>query len=103
MQNKVKEFNEIRICHKESMPIYARLLDIESELGELSKEYLKGSSYGTKIFEMTDSFKEEFGDVVYAILSLADEMNLNTEECLDVSLEKMKTRMEKTDTLGSGR
>ena len=51
MQNKVKEFNEIRICHKESMPIYARLLDIESELGELSKEYLKGSSYGTKIFE----------------------------------------------------
>ena len=41
------------------MPVYARLLDIESEVGELAKEYLKGSSYGTKEFEMTDDFKEE--------------------------------------------
>ena len=57
MQHKVKEFNESKTCHREPMPVYARLLDIESEIGELAKEYLKNSKYGTKDFEMTDDFK----------------------------------------------
>ena len=30
---------------------YTRLLDIKSEIGELAKEYLKSSNYGTKTFE----------------------------------------------------
>ena len=103
MQNKVKEFNDARNCHKEPMPVYARLLDVESEIGELAKEYLKASKYGTKKFEMSDDFKEEFGDVIYAMLSLSNEVGLSVEECLDISLNKMKNRMEKNKTLGSGR
>ena len=103
MQNKVKEFNDKKECHREVMPVNARLLDIESEVGELAKEYLKSSKYGTKNFEMTDDFKEEFGDVLYAMLSLSNELGLNAEECLDVSLNKMKSRMEKNKTLGSGK
>ncbi len=103
MQNKVKNFNDNKNCHRKPMPVYARLLDIESEIGELAKEYLKSSKYGTQDFEMTDDFKEEFGDVVYAILSLSNEMNISAEECLDISLNKMKKRMEKNNNLGSGR
>lgn len=103
MQNKVKEFNENKKCHRESMPVYARLLDIESEIGELAKEYLKGSKYGTKNFEINDDFKEEFGDVLYAIISLSNELKISSEECLDIALEKMKKRMEKNNSLGSGR
>ena len=72
MQNLVKDFNNQKNCHREPMPVYARLMDIESEVGELEKEYLKSSNYGTKDFEVTDDFKEEFGDVVYAILSLSN-------------------------------
>ena len=41
--------------------------------------------------------------VFYAILSLANELEINVEECVDVSLNKMKVRMEKKGTLGSGR
>lgn len=103
MQNKVKEFNESRKCHEKPMPVYARLLDIESELGELAKEYLKSSNYGTKQFEMSDDFKEEFGDVVYAMLSLSNEMGINSEECLDMVLNKLKSRMENKNSFGSGR
>ena len=62
MQNLVKDFNDKKSCHKDPMPVYARLMDIESEIGELEKEYLKSSNYGTKDFEVTDDFKEEFGD-----------------------------------------
>ena len=103
MQNKVKEFNDSKSCHKEPMPVYARLLDIESEIGELAKEYLKNSNYGSKPFVMSDDFKEEFGDVLYALLSLSVELEMNSEECLGVVLNKLKTRMDKNKNFGSGR
>ena len=103
MQNKVKKFNDKLVCHKQTMPVHARLLDIESEIGELAKEYLKSSSYGTKNFEVTDDFKEEFGDVIYAMLSLAEELNISSELCLDIALAKLKSRMERNNTIGSGR
>ena len=102
MQKKVKNFNENRTCHKTPMPIYARLLDIQSEVGELAKEYLKGSEYGTQEFELKDDFKEEYGDVLYALISLADEVGINAEECLDIAINKMKSRMKKNNSLGSG-
>lgn len=103
MQNKVKEFNSKKTCHLKPMPVYARLLDIESEMGELAKEYLKNSKYGTKDFVLTDDFKEEYGDVLYALLSLADELGISSEECVDVVLEKLKRRMMKNNDMGSGR
>ena len=56
MQKKVREFNENRNCHLEPMGVASRLLDIESELGELSKEYLKCSHYGTGEFVKNDDF-----------------------------------------------
>ena len=103
MQNKVKNFNENRTCHKQPMPAYVRILDIESEIGELAKEYLENSKYGMQEFALTDSFKEEYGDVLYAILSLADELNINSEECLDVVLSKLEKRMQNKKSMGSGR
>lgn len=103
MQNKVKEFNSSKTCHREPMPIYARLMDIESEIGELEKEYLKSTKYGTKEFEVSDDFKEEFGDVIYAILSLSNEVQISAEECLNISLEKMRKRMKEKNSFGSGR
>lgn len=103
MQNKVKNFNDNRTCHKTPMPIYARILDIESEVGELAKEYLKGSKYGTQEFELKDDFKEEYGDVLYALVSLAVEVGINAEECLDIAINKLKLRIEKNNSMGSGK
>ena len=95
MQNKVKEFNNLRGCHLEPMTVSARLLDIESEIGELNKEYLKHSDYGTSEFQLGEDFKMEFGDVLYSLMSLADEVGLNAEECLDKVIKKYKKRIEK--------
>ena len=101
MQNKVKEFNELKNTHYAQMPAYARLLDIQSELGELSKEYLKNSKYGTEEFVLTDDFKFEFGDTLYSLLSLADELNIDSSECLDLVLEKYKQRINQNGSMGS--
>lgn len=101
MQEKVKKFNDERTCHKKQMPTFARILDAQSELGELAKEYLTGSKYGTQEFDLNEEFKEEYGDVLYSLLSLANELELSCEECLEISLKKLQSRINKNNSMGS--
>ena len=101
MQNKVKDFNNNKNCHRTPMPVYARILDIQSELGELSKEYLKYSKYGTSDFILEKDFELEFGDVLYSILSLANELNLDAHSCLDKALAKYQNRINTNHSMGS--
>lgn len=103
MQNKVKEFNSKLTCCKKPMPVCARLLDISSELGELQKEYLKASSYGTKEFQNNSDFEMEFGDVLYSLMCLANECGLNAYTALEKALEKYSKRVKNNNSLGSGR
>ena len=101
MQKKVNKFNKTRYAHKKPMPPHARLLDISSELGELEKEYLENSKYGTQEFKLSDEFEMEFGDTLYSLLSLADELNLDAEKCLDKALKKYNSRIAKNKSMGS--
>lgn len=101
MQEKVKNFNQNKNSHKKPMPVSARLLDIQSELGELSKEYLSATKYGTEKFTPNNDFKLEFGDTLYSLLSLAVETNINAEECLDKVLKKYTERLNYKNNMGS--
>lgn len=103
MQKRVDDFNKLRGCHEKPMPVSARLLDVQSELGELSKEVLKNSKYGTEEFVMTEEFEMEYGDVLYSLLSLGTECGLDAEKALDKVLEKYKKRIEKNKSMGSGK
>ena len=102
MQHKVKQFNQTKNTFAKPMPVYARICDIQSEMGELAKEYLKASDYGTKDFVVTKDFELEMGDVLYSILSLANETGVDANACLDSVLEKYQKRINKNKTLGSG-
>ena len=102
MQNLVKQFNEEKMCHEKVMPVSARLLDVISEVGELGKEVLKSTKYGTIDFEMSDDFKMEFGDVVYSLLSLANETGIDAEECLKLAVDKYQKRIDSKNDMGSG-
>ena len=78
-----------------------RLLDLESETGELAKELLTTSEYGEHPVETTPALEAEFGDVYYALLSLADECGIDPEAALEASLEKYRTRIEDEGSAGS--
>ena len=101
MEQKVKDFNNNRMCHQNSMPVYARILDIQSELGELAKEYLNNSKYGTGDFCLSEEFELEYGDVMYSLLSLAQELDLSSEKCVDKVLQKYQKRIDKNKSMGS--
>ncbi|ADJ16419.1 MazG-like family protein [Halalkalicoccus jeotgali] len=78
-----------------------RMLDLESETGELAKELLEASDYGTREVETTPELVAEFGDVYYALLSLAAECGIDPEGSLEASLAKYRERLDASGSAGS--
>ncbi len=89
--------------HRLNMDPQVRFLDLTSELGELSKELLKASCYGTEPFRPAPSVEDELGDCAFSLLCLADSLGLDAGKALDGALEKYKKRFAETGEAGSGR
>jgi len=70
-----------------------RLLDALSELGEVAKELLKGSSYGSAEFAMTRAWKEELGDVLFSLFCVANSTGVDMEEAVKLALTKYERRI----------
>ena len=92
MKNKVKKF--IKDSNMKPLTHFARVADIQSELGELSKELLKATAYGEKDLTLNSAIEMEFGDTLFSILALAIELKLDPDKCLDEALQKYKIRLE---------
>ena len=99
MTNKVNKF--ITDSSMKPLSPFARIADIQSELGELSKELLKASNYGEKELTLNEDIKMEFGDTLFTILALAKEMNLDPDKCLDEALTKYRKRLAITGSMGN--
>ena len=78
-------------------------LDLLSELGEVSKEILKSTDYGKKSFVPTEDLKLETGDTFYSFICLANALNIDLEEALNLVLEKYEKRLRGSGQAGSGR
>ena len=100
MQNQVKEFNQKYNSLSKISP-ENRILDIQSELGELSKEILKSTDYGKSEFKITEDFILEFGDTLYSILCLANETGINANDALEKILNKYEKRFLEKGNFGS--
>lgn len=83
--------------------VETRLLDLVSEVGELSKEILKGSDYGKEEFQITSNLSDEFGDVLFSLICIANSTDVDLEKALKAALYKYRKRIEQTGQLGSGR
>lgn len=79
-----------------------RLLDLMSEIGELSKVMLNENGYGKRAFAPNDAWRDEMGDVFFALVCLANETHVNLEEALNGALEKYRERLETQATPESG-
>lgn len=83
-------------------PAHAWLLDLESEVGELAKEWLKDSDYGRGELALGEAWAEEMGDVLFALLALAEETGVDLEASLRVVLKKYARRIKQHGHSGSG-
>ena len=83
------------------IPVQMRLLDLLSEIGEVSKEVLKGTQYGRKGFVPTEEWASELGDVLFALICVANSTNVDLRESLQNVLEKYRQRLAVTGDAGS--
>ncbi|MCA9961850.1 MAG: hypothetical protein KC443_22580 [Anaerolineales bacterium] len=97
-QTRAAEFAQKRNLHR-TPGVYA--LDLMSELGEVAKELLIASAYGTKEPEYDANLAGELGDVLYSLCLLATAVNIDLEEALTATLQKYETRWQQSSHLGS--
>ena len=78
-----------------------RLVDLHAETGELAKAYLEATVYGTKPFSRTENWNEELGDVLFALLFLANTTGVDAEAALRKVLAKYENRAAVSGNPGS--
>ncbi len=100
IQDKVNKFTKDKGINSN---VNIRIIDLVSEVGELSKELLKGTDYGTKQFSNTEGWESEMGDVLFSLICIANETGTNLENCLNYVLDKYEKRFASKGDVGSGR
>ena len=84
-----------------SSDIMMRYADLVSEVGELGKELVLASDYGTKDLQIGEDVAMELGDVVFCLALLANAMGLDLEECFAKTAEKCERRFDERGRIGS--
>ncbi|SNR59456.1 MazG nucleotide pyrophosphohydrolase domain-containing protein [Halorubrum vacuolatum] len=87
--------------HGLDCPLAHRVLDLESEVGELAKEVLVSTDYGDRPDDAAIAV-DELGDALFALLALAESAGVDAEEALDVALGKYRQRLDESGDAGSG-
>ncbi len=78
-----------------------KVLDLVSEVGEVSKEIIKGTDYGKKDFKITENTESEIGDVLFSLITIANQLDVDLEIALEKVLEKYQKRFEVKKGIGS--
>ena len=103
-QERVKMFMEEHDLN-DRFDVQHRMLDLMSEVGEVSKEILKADGYGRKEYDSKsakEKLEEELGDVFYSLIALANECDVNLNTALQKVLKKYETRIAAKNNPGSG-
>lgn len=78
-----------------------RLLDMMSELGEVSKELLIMTNYGQEEAQDSTDFAEELGDLLFSLITVANTMDIDLQQVLDQVLDKYQQRFHQKGHIGS--
>jgi NTP pyrophosphatase (non-canonical NTP hydrolase) len=79
-----------------------RVLDLESEVGEIAKEVTTSTDYGSDP-DAAAIASDEIGDALFALLALADAAEVDASDAFDESLAKYESRIDESGDAGSGR
>ena len=100
LQKRVAEFVEAKGLDTD---VAHRVLDLVSEIGEVSKEVLKSTQYGMAGFQKSENWEEELGDALFSLICVANATGVDLEEALSKVLTKYQNRIKWKKDAGSGR
>lgn len=97
-QQRVAAFLDDHDLHTD--PPY-RLLDLVSEVGELAKDVNTSTGYGSNPDDLAIA-EDEIGDTFFALLALADALDVDADAALETALEKYEGRIAESGEPSSG-
>jgi len=97
-QDQVAEFMEE---HELGGTTAFRVLDLVSEVGEVAKDATKTAEYGEKPEEL-EVKKDEIGDVLFSLLAVSNDLDIDAEEAFEEAMEKYERRINGGGDPGSG-
>ncbi len=76
---------------------YIHLIEETAELGEAITVYKGDRKAGSGEAALADhaDLKEEIGDLLFSILAIANELNINTEQALKLAYSRYKRKLNK--------
>lgn len=98
IQKDIEEFVEL---HNLNTTIPLRILDVITELGELSKEFLIQLDYKDGRIVKSSEIIGELGDVFFSLICVANSLKINIEESINIALTKYRDRMNEKSSIGS--
>jgi NTP pyrophosphatase (non-canonical NTP hydrolase) len=101
MNSSQKQVSNFQNKYKMHLSPVIRMIDIQSEVGELSKEILLCDDYGTKEWKVTEDLGSELGDVVFSLFALANSLKLDIDVELKKVFQKYDRRFKKGGNAGS--
>ena len=72
-----------------------RYIDLGSEVGELGKEFLKSSDYGTLVCKNNENMVEEIGDCLFSLFALCCTLDIDAKTALNIALSKYQFGLNK--------
>lgn len=87
--------------HDLRAPAAYRTLDLAAEVGEIASAVAGSTDYGAEPPAVAVP-EDELGDALFALLALADSLEIDAEDALETSLAKYESRIETDGDPGSG-
>lgn len=84
----------------ESDPAY-RVLDLAAEVGEIAADATKSTGWGDDPEAMAVA-SDEVGDALFALLAVAESLDVDASEAFDEALAKYRRRIDETGSASSG-
>lgn len=79
------------------------VLDLVSEIGEVTKTFLEAANYERSKRELANSqLEKELGDVLYSVILLANSVGIDLTAALQATLRKIERRIRTQGHAGSG-
>jgi len=96
-QNEIEKFMEEN--EMEGTPEF-RIMDLVSEVGEVVKDATKSANYGLETENLSVK-EDELGDVLFSLLAVCNDLDIDAEEALQTALDKYSARIEEKGDPGS--
>ena len=100
MKSRQEEVAEFMRKHDMEGTVEFRIMDLVSEVGEVVKDATKSADYGVNREDL-DVKEDEIGDVLFSLLAVCNDLDIDADSALQTALDKYEGRIDEKGDPGS--